>query len=145
MLRYVFNQDRGVADWVGRKADVSFIEVHATVGLINEEGILVGGAVLHNRSRFDLELSYYGPGTLSAGLLKLLAWMAFERAGVDRVTIKTRRGNVRMRKALPHLGCHLEGIQENLYGPGKSNDALLFRMKRKDATRWLRHSIQDAA
>lgn len=130
--------DATVAKWVSEKLGCSFHNVVLAPGVIDDTGLLIGGAVLSDHSRFDVELTYYGPGTVSIRLARLLAKFVFEDLGCERCTMRVPRTNKAMLRGAPKIGFQHEGLARRLYGPGKKNDAVLFGLLREDAGRLLR-------
>lgn len=136
-MRLVLDHDAEIAHWVAGQLGVVFYALRAAIGVIDGSGTLLGGAVLHSWSKHDMELSYYGPGTLSAGMVRMLAIIAFEDTPVSRVTIRVPKANKPMRLALPKFGFKFEGVQERLYGPRTRDDGILFGITAERAKRFL--------
>ncbi len=114
--------DAEVAAWVSAKLDAKLGMIWAAIGLLDAAGTLVGGGVLHNWTRYDIELSYVG--RLTAGMVRALTEAALQ-AGVIRVTLRTARNNS-VRRSVGKFGFAYEGIQRRLYGPTKADDAIFY-------------------
>lgn len=132
----LLGHDREVAEWAGQ----AWGNHDLTSNLLNafgqvRNGQLVGAAVLHNMSRYDVELSYYGPGTITADMCKLCA-LAVWNAKLLRISIRMPRAVKHRTRTLVRLGFKFEGIARNLYGPGRQNDALMFGMVMAESTRF---------
>lgn len=108
-------------EWAAHNLGCDFVGVHAVFSVHNQNQELVGAAVLHDRSKYNVELSYYGPGTITMGLLKAIAVSALD-AGFLRISVKVR--TKRMARHMTRIGLKYEGRQADMYGPGK--DALLY-------------------
>lgn len=109
------------AVWCAGKLGVDFYGVHQAFGMTGPDGNLVAAAVLHNRTKYAMELSYYGPGTMRAGMYREFAKSALD-AGMLTLTM-----TVRSRKIARHLtriGCKYVGAIPDMYGAGK--DALIY-------------------
>jgi hypothetical protein len=112
-----------VVEWLTERLDgADFYRIYAAAGVVRGDGILVGAGVLHNWSECDMELSYYG--RLTAGIVRVLRAEAI-RSGVLRVTLRTARCNP-LRRSVQKFGFAYEGIQRRLYGPKKSDDAIMY-------------------
>ncbi len=126
----IVGHDAEVLAWVAARLPTDLHRVLAAIGVVDGEpgGMeLVGGAVLHNWSRYDIELSVYGPMAFSPPLGRAIAEAALA-AGVERMTIRIARRNSRLGRFLTAQGWHWEGIQRRLYGPTKADDAIMYGM-----------------
>lgn len=140
-MNLVFGCDQPVSEWASKKLDCDFQRVLAAIGVINEQGVLIGAAVLHHWSRFDVELSVIGK--MTPKLLRSVAWVAY--SNVERITLRIERRNKRVLRAAVKYGFKLEGTVRRLYGPYKSGDAIMFGMLRKEASRFLVNEGQDVS
>lgn len=118
----ILDQPREVAAWVGTRLDSDLFRVWSAIGLVRR-GELVGGGILHNWSKYDMELSYFG--VVTAGMVRALMESA-KAAEVARVTVRIARRNKRLGRGLEKLGFRWEGIQRRLYGTTKADDALMY-------------------
>ncbi len=109
--------------WAAHNLGVDFYGVHAVFAVRNEAGDLVGCAVLHDRTKYDVELSYYGPRTVTLGLLKAVSISALE-AGMIRITNKCSARDKRMARHYTKLGLQYEGRMKDHRGPG--HDTLIY-------------------
>lgn len=124
--------DAEVLAWVAARLPVQFVAVLAAIGVIDgdaDQWDLVGGAVLHNWSKYDIEMSYFGPMSFSPPMGRAIAEAALA-AGVERMTIRIPRRSKRLDRFLRSQGWHWEGIQRRLYGPTKADDAIMYGMLR---------------
>jgi RimJ/RimL family protein N-acetyltransferase len=64
-----------------------------------------------------VEVSYYGKGTMTPGIIKCIARILISTFKVARVTVTVSRKNRRFMKALRKLGFGIEGVQRRFYGP----------------------------
>lgn len=139
MNRLLFDHDRVVADWTGKKLDTEFDKILAAFGKLNESGELIAGIVLHDPTRFDVELSYWGVGSFTPSMVKALAYIVFIHAKLNRLTVRVpRKKNRGMRPALMRFGFSHEGVQRRYYNPYKTGDAILYGIVRDDAERYIR-------
>lgn len=107
--------DRQVADYLFTKHVRPRMQYDAAFGIITD-GVLTGGILLQSWNGFNVELSYYGYGTVTAGILRCLARLLVLKFDPARVTVTVSRKSRRVMKALPKLGFHLEGVQRRFYG-----------------------------
>jgi RimJ/RimL family protein N-acetyltransferase len=85
------------------------------IGVLSN-GALAGAIVLHNWNGWNLELSYYGKRTLTAGIVRCLARFAICTFDLSRVTVVTSKRNRRLMRSLQRIGWRIEGIQRCYYG-----------------------------
>jgi RimJ/RimL family protein N-acetyltransferase len=92
------------------------VQYFRAVGIIDtDKGKIVGAAIFQNYTGTNVNLSYYGKNTLSAGIVRSLAKMAVEM-GVARGTLITSKRNRRLIRSLLKLGFKVEGTQRCFYG-----------------------------
>jgi RimJ/RimL family protein N-acetyltransferase len=115
--------DRDVATWVAANLDADLGRIYAAIGLLDQSGTLVAGGVLHNWSKYDMELVYFG--RLTPAMVRALV-KAAERAEVERVTVRVARRNRRIARGLTKFGFAWEGIQRRLCGPTRADDAIVY-------------------
>ena len=138
MSKLMFGNTEIVSGWAASKFDARFSNILATVGALDKDGTLIGAAVLHDHTRYDVELSYYGAGTLSLDMCKAIAWLVFEFGKLQRVSICVARRNKKLTRALPRIGWVYEGCKRRQFGPFKGDDGLVWGILRKEAGKFLR-------
>jgi RimJ/RimL family protein N-acetyltransferase len=119
----LFGHDMPVAHWAWNAFCLIPTHVNAAIGIVRYNRI-VGAVLFQGYSTHNIELSYYGPMTLSAGIFKMLAKFTLERFKVDRLTIRTNRKNIKLIRSFRGLGFRFEGVQHRFYGP--FGDAAVF-------------------
>jgi RimJ/RimL family protein N-acetyltransferase len=120
--------DRDVAVWVAAQLEADLGRIYAAIGLLDQSGALVAGGVLHNWSKYDMELTYCG--RLTAEMVRTLD-AAVRKAEVARVTVRIARRNRRIARGLAKFGFAWEGIQRRLCGPTRADDGIIYgRMMR---------------
>lgn len=119
----LFGHDLPVATWTWNQFRLTPMHINAAIGIVRNHH-LIGSAIFQNYSGYDVELSYYGPQTFSAGIAKTLARYTIERFNVDRLTMRTNRKNVSIIKMFHRFGFKFEGVQHRFYGP--FGDAAVF-------------------
>lgn len=128
----LFGHDHAVALWAFNEFKVRPMHVDAAIGIVRKHK-LVGAAVFQNFSGHNVELSYYGPQTFSAGVARSLARFTIDRFNVDRLTMRTNRKNNSILKMFQRFGFKFEGVQQRYYGP--FGDAAIFVLFRQDLER----------
>jgi len=128
----LFGHDVAVAQWTWNEFRLTPMPINAAIGIVREKH-LIGAAIFQNFSGFNVELSYYGPQTFSAGIAKTLARYVVERFNVDRLTMRTNRKNASILKMFQRFGFKFEGLQHRYYGP--FGDAAVFVLFREDLER----------
>jgi len=132
----LFGYDQTVADWAAQKLDCAFPSLLCAIGYLDKNGKLEGALVMHNWSKHDCELTFYGKLTL--GMAKACAFIGFVSSNLERLTVRIPRDKKHNLKAIVKYGFHCEGTQRRLYGPYKRHDAILFGLLRSEAGRLLR-------
>jgi hypothetical protein len=128
----LFGHDVAVAQWGWNEFRLTPTHINAAVGVVRN-GSLVGAVMFQGQSAHNVELSYYGPMTLSAGVFRTLARFTIERFNVDRLTVRTNRKSVKLMRSFRKLGFKFEGVQHRYYGP--FGNAAVFVLFREDLER----------
>jgi RimJ/RimL family protein N-acetyltransferase len=144
MNRLLFDHDKEVSDWVGRKFDADLVKVLAAVGVLAKDGTLIGGAVLHDHTRYSVELSHYGVGTFSPDLVKAITYIVFIHAKLLRLSLTIPRKKKRLRKTVCKFGFSYEGIRRKFYGKNQGDDGIQYGMLKEEAARFLKRFEQKA-
>ena len=135
----------GIVGWIKDRLNAQVEGLYTTIGVLNEDGALLGGGVLHNWTRYDMELTYFGPETMTRRVFHKIA-EALEEANCHRLTIRVPRGHRKTLVSLPRLGFKYEGTQRRFYGPRKADDAISFGILSSEWTRFLpRAELRKAA
>ena len=66
----------------------------AVLGIEDRFGMLRGAAVFNDFADRNIELTCVGKGAFTRDVCRELAQVAFEVNGCERITIRTRKGNV---------------------------------------------------
>lgn len=128
----LYGHDGAVSSWAANEFKYKFSPIEAALGIVRRNQ-LVGAVIYQNFTGYNVELSYYGPHTLSAGIVKSLARFTLDRFHVDRLTARTNRRNESMLKMVSRLGFKFEGVQRRYYGP--FGDAAVFVLFKEDLER----------
>jgi RimJ/RimL family protein N-acetyltransferase len=137
-MRLVFGQDAFVAQWAIDKYDCGLPACTHALGVVDAAGNIRGAATLHYYGGSNIELCYWGPLTLTRGIVREIVEFCFYGLKVSRITARTQRNNKVMVRHLTKLGVKFEGVARHYYGSTKKNDAILFGLTFDDAARILR-------
>ena len=111
----LLHHDRQVAEYLFTNHVKPRMNYDAALGLLDDE-VLVGGILLQSWNGFNVELSYYGLGTMTAGVIRCIAKILVSTLNPSRVTVTVNRKDRGMIRGLPKLGFVLEGTQRRFYG-----------------------------
>lgn len=130
MKTFLLGRDVEVAAWAFKTFNFYPTQFCMAVGIMKDD-MLVAACLFHAHNGPDVELSYYGPGTLDLGVVKGIAGIAVEHLGVSRITARTARKNS-LRKSIHKLGFEFEGVRKCGYG---DQDALMYGLYGKNLAR----------
>lgn len=134
----VGGKDEIVAEWAGAMLNKKFVRPFAAWGVVNGAGQLCGAAIFNDYyDGGNIEMTYLGERTASRRLIRQLVQYAFSACNASRVTLKTARRNILVRKLIPRLGFAFEGTQKRYFGASKEDDALVFVLHRDRIPHWM--------
>jgi len=107
--------DEQVAAWYSQVYQAPQIKVDRAVGLVKGSE-LVGAVIFHYGNGSNIEVSYYGPQTMSPGIVRYIAFCAVNYFDVSRLTVLVSKRNKALTRSLLKLGFKLEGAQRCYYG-----------------------------
>ncbi len=135
----VGGHDEAVAEWAGKRLGVKFVQPLSAFGIVDKDGNAVGAAIFSDfYAGGNIEWTHVGKGTLQRSVIRELVRYAFETCNVSRVTSKTARRNLVVKRLLPKAGFLFECVQQRYFGPTKEDDAIVYALFRDQAERWLR-------
>lgn len=129
MKTLVLGRDVEIAAWAFKTFGFHPTQYCMAVGIAAPEDGLVAACLFHAHNGPDVELSYYGPNTLTLDLVKKIAKVAVEVLGVSRITARTSRSNKTMTRGIKKIGFEYEGIRKCGYG---SQDAVMYGLYGKN-------------
>jgi len=132
MKDLVLWHDMEVAQWAFQTFNFHPTQFCMAVGIAEPPKGLVAACLFHAHNGPDVELSYYGPNTLTLNLVKRLAKIAVEYLGVSRITARTSRSNKTMTRGIKKIGFEYEGIRKCGYG---TQDAVMYGLYGKNLAR----------
>ena len=112
----VVGDDARVAAWTYAAFKLFPVPVIKALGVVNEDGFLVGGILFQNYNGVNVNLSYYGPGTVSGGIVRAISRICISELHVARLTIIVPKKNKRLLRSVQRFGFRLEGVQRRFYG-----------------------------
>jgi hypothetical protein len=112
----LLGEDKNVAAWAFSTFNRFPMPVDRAIGLISPVGDLKGAVLFQHFNGINVEMSYYGPNTLSAGIVRSIARVIITEFKAARLTVVTSKRNKRLMKALTRLGFSLEGSQRRFFG-----------------------------
>ena len=129
MPRYavLFDHDQQIAAWCWREFNVFPMPVNMALGILDrhQNNELVGAAIFYWYNGCNIELNYYGPGTPTLGIARILATIALKKFNVTRGTLRTWCANDYITRGMKKLGFAEEGTERDFYGPGKDAQRLV--------------------
>ena len=133
----LIGNDEQVANWTYSTFNIFPQPVDKALGIIDKAGNLIGGILFQNFNGVNVELSYYGPYTITVGICRIIAQIAISHFNAGRLTVVTSRRNKRLIRGLCKIGFRLEGIQKCLYGhiDNKKNAGVRLVAFREDLSR----------
>ena len=136
-MRLVLGQDEAVGLFAAQKLGIPIIPPYTSMGIVDDADELVGAIIYNSYNKYDIEISFYGPGAMHRRFIRAAFAYPFEQLNVLRLTAKTKRSNKTMCKLLPRLGFVFEATLKNHFGPTRGDDAILYRMSRAEAAKWI--------
>lgn len=126
---------RSIAEWFGRYVGKRQHAPYSAIGCLRQ-GTLCNAALFvdYNGSNIELHMA----GTITRSLLRDGFRYAFRGLNVNRVTVKPYRSNVVLREIALRIGFEPEGVMKNYYGPSSDDDAIVYRLDRHAAEKWMK-------
>ena len=115
MRGLLLGDDARVAAWAFKTFQLHPTPYNSAIGVVDSDGKLVGAGLYQNFNGSNIEGSYYGRSTLTAGIVRALIRGA-QAFGPSRLTVVTAKKNRRLIRALQRIGFKLEGAQRRYYG-----------------------------
>jgi hypothetical protein len=115
VTQIVVGQDQRVADWLVTISNCRPMLFNMAIGLTDDSDQLIGGILFTGYNGSDVEVHYYGPGTLTRRIVRLICGIAVKHFNANRMTVRTRKKH--MSRGCLKLGAVFEGNVKRLYGP----------------------------
>lgn len=111
--------DVHVAAWAFQEHNKVPHHVDRAIGVV-ENNALIGAALFHSYNTMNANLSYYGKGTLTLGIIRALSKIALYELQLARCTVIVPKRPSYLLKKLHKFGFRYEGVQHRYYGPTNS-------------------------
>jgi len=112
----LIGHDKEVTEWVRNSFRLFPMHLNRAIGVIGIDGSLVGAILFSNYNSVNVDLSYYGPKTVSLGVCRSIARIALGEFNAARVSAVTSKRNKRLIWGLQKVGFKIEGAQRCYYG-----------------------------
>ena len=112
----LIGEDSKIADWASSTFQRYPTRVDRALGIVGPDKKLIGAILLQNFNGVNIELSYYGPRTLSLGIVRAIGRIIVLEFNAARLTVVTTKKNKRLMRALQRFGFRLEGAQRRYFG-----------------------------
>lgn len=110
-------------------------EPYAAMGWVDEAGSIRTAVLLNDFNGANIELHLVG--SISRQVIRDICRYAFLQLGVQRITAKPYRSNPPLRRTVERIGFKLEGVMKRYYGPRTGDDAMILRLDRDAAEKWI--------
>lgn len=120
MKKLIVGNDHMVAQWAFAVTNSRPMLYNMAVGLADDEDHLCGAFMFTGYNGSDMEVHYYGPGTLKRRILKEIFIFALKVFNVNRLTVRTRKES--MSRGVKKLGAVYEGSMRRVYGPSDGDN-----------------------
>jgi hypothetical protein len=114
-MQFVYGQDHLVAQWAFAITNSRPMMYNLAIGLTEDQKSFCGAFMFTGYNGSDMEVHYYGPGTLNRRVLKEIFLFALKAFNVNRLTVRTRKKS--MSRGVLKLGAVYEGSMRRVYGP----------------------------
>jgi len=129
MPRYalLFDHDQHVAEWCWNEFRLFPMPVNMAIGILDTHlnNEMVGAAMFYWYNGCNIELNYYGPGTPTLGIARILATLAIRKFNVTRATLRTWCINTDIVNGMKKFGFIEEGTEKDFYGVGRDAQRLV--------------------
>lgn len=119
-----------VCAYVGSLTGDTYSDCIRSIGIISDEGRLVGGIVFTNYTGAGVEMSLAGRRSITPTAMQAIGDVAFGDLGCMRLSVTTRKSNKRVCKIAPRAGFKFEGIARRFYG---DEDGVVLSLLRDEA------------
>lgn len=124
-----------IAEWFGRQVGRQQFAPYFAMGWADAEGLR--SAALFNDYQLGSNIELHVVGRLTRQTIRDAFDYAFNKLGILHLRAKPRRSNKPLRKMIPRVGFVYEATLQRYYGPHRGDDALVFRLDRDTAMKWI--------
>ena len=138
--------DAQVAAWAFQAYNRRPMHVDRALGII-DKGELVGAVFFSSYNGVNAEISYYGKGTMSLGIIRTLAKIALYELHLARLTAIVPKRPSFLLKKLGKIGWRYEGVQKRHYGhvDAPRNTGCRFVLFKEDLEKLAKTPVKEVA
>lgn len=125
-----------IARWFGAQIGKEQQRPFSAMGWVDPSGQICSAALFDDHTGSNLEIHIVGRMTRQT--IREAFNYCFNQLGILRLTAKPYRSNKPLLKMLPRIGFQYEATLKRFYGPQRGDDALVFRLERPAAEKWIR-------
>lgn len=100
-------------------------------------GNLIAGVLFNDYTGSQIEAHIYGSGKITRRAIRRVFNYVFNELNCNVLRAKPEAKNEKLIELLPRLGFSFEAVLGKYYGPLKENDAIVFKLEREQAKKWL--------
>ena len=130
MRRLLYGYDVQIAEWAFKAFNRVPTPFVMAIG-ITDGHVIKGAVLLQEYNGNNVEVSWYGPFTMTRGFLREIATIALDKLKVQRMTVRIMRRNKMLNRSIRKLGFKYEGVMPGFYGPSKGDAAVVFGLYRE--------------
>lgn len=131
MKHLIYGCDPEIAKWTFDHFAITPAHYEMAIGIV-ENNTLVGSILWQGYRGHDIEISYYGPKTMTLGIARTCAKIAIDHFGVSRVSARTARSNKTMTRGVKKIGFEYEGLVHHGLG---DKDEVMYGLYGKNLAR----------
>lgn len=129
-----------IGNWFAAQTKSPVHPPFAAIGWADDEK-LIGAALFNDYNGSNIEIHICTTDKqMTRQMIRDVFDYVFVRSNCNRLTAKPHRKNKAVREIAERLGFVFEAALKNYYGPGRGNDAMVYRLDRSAAERWLIHA-----
>lgn len=119
-----------VSAYVSGQTGDQYTDVMRSLGVLTDEGRIIGGFLLTNYTGHGIELSLAGRGCIMRDAWQHVGDIVFSELGCRRISVTTRRSNKKVCRLAPRLNFRFEGIARRFFG---EEDGVVLSLLREEA------------
>lgn len=127
-------QGQSIAAWFGNAVGKEQHGPYSALG-VTRDGALETAVLFNDYNGSNIEIHMVG--RMSRHAIREAFRYAFLQMKVQRVTGKPYRSSIELRDRLLRLGFVPEGVMHRYYGPSSDDDAIVYRLDRDAAEKWM--------
>lgn len=137
------NDDSGrvIGAWHHHQTNEYFAPPYSAIAWLDKDGKIIFSAIFNDYHGPESSIEFHICGKLNIfkrGIYRKILDYSFNELECTVLRAKPRRSHKIVIQSLPRLGFTLEAELESYYGASPDNDALVFKLKREQASDWLK-------